>query len=184
MIWSLPLLAGRCAIVVPNTAVATRSNHPTVLAAIGRHPRPVVTGIGHVTNTTAADRAAYLSCITPTAATQTTQPTPSSSRSSATTSPRPTPTLSDSSSEQRRSVVAGRVPADGERDHGYGGDDRKTGNVGDDFDGHRHNNRDRADDEAELSRRPAPGPRAAKHRPARISGDRMRMARNQRRFHL
>lgn len=43
-------------------------NDPTVVAAISRHPRPVVTGIGHATNTTAADRAAYRACITPTAA--------------------------------------------------------------------------------------------------------------------
>ena len=43
-------------------------NHATVAAAIARHPRPVVTGIGHATNSTAADEACYLSCITPTAA--------------------------------------------------------------------------------------------------------------------
>jgi hypothetical protein len=43
-------------------------NHPAVVAAIGRHPRPVVVGIGHATNTTHADEAAHTSCITPTAA--------------------------------------------------------------------------------------------------------------------
>ena len=36
-----------------------------VIAAIGRHPRPVVTGLGHADNHTAADRAAHTSCITP-----------------------------------------------------------------------------------------------------------------------
>jgi hypothetical protein len=41
-------------------------NHPTVVAAIDRHPRPVITGIGHATNTTRADEAAHTSCITPT----------------------------------------------------------------------------------------------------------------------
>ena len=41
-----------------------------VIAAIGRHPRPVVTGLGHADNHTAADRAAHTSCITPTAAAQ------------------------------------------------------------------------------------------------------------------
>lgn len=45
-------------------------NHPTVVAAIARHPRPVITGIGHATNQTAADDAAHLACITPTAASQ------------------------------------------------------------------------------------------------------------------
>ena len=45
-------------------------NDQTVGAAISRHPRPVITGIGHATNRTAADDAAYLSCITPTAAAQ------------------------------------------------------------------------------------------------------------------
>jgi Exonuclease VII, large subunit len=43
-------------------------NHPAVVAAIGRHPRPVVVGIGHATNSTHADEAAHTSCITPTAA--------------------------------------------------------------------------------------------------------------------
>jgi exodeoxyribonuclease VII large subunit len=43
-------------------------NHPAVAAAVARHPRPVITGIGHATNHTAADRVAWLSCITPTAA--------------------------------------------------------------------------------------------------------------------
>jgi exodeoxyribonuclease VII large subunit len=43
-------------------------NHPAVVAAIGRHPRPVVAGIGHATNSTHADEAAHTSCITPTAA--------------------------------------------------------------------------------------------------------------------
>jgi exonuclease VII large subunit len=41
-----------------------------VITAIGRHPRPVVTGLGHADNHTAADRAAHTSCITPTAAAQ------------------------------------------------------------------------------------------------------------------
>ncbi len=45
-------------------------NDRTLVAAINRHPRPVIAGIGHATNRTAADGAAYLSCITPTAAAQ------------------------------------------------------------------------------------------------------------------
>lgn len=43
-------------------------NHPYITAAIARHPRPVVTAIGHATNTTRADQAAHTSCTTPTAA--------------------------------------------------------------------------------------------------------------------
>jgi exonuclease VII large subunit len=43
-------------------------NHPAVTAAVARHPRPVICGIGHATNHTATDRAAWLACITPTAA--------------------------------------------------------------------------------------------------------------------
>lgn len=46
-------------------------NHDAVAAAIDRHPRPVLTGIGHATNRTRADRVAYLACITPTAVAQT-----------------------------------------------------------------------------------------------------------------
>jgi hypothetical protein len=42
-----------------------------VVAAIGRHPRPVITGLGHAANRTAADLAAHTNCITPTAAAQT-----------------------------------------------------------------------------------------------------------------
>ena len=48
----------------------TPFNSPIVVAAIGRHPRPVITGIGHADNHTAADAAAHTSCITPTAAAQ------------------------------------------------------------------------------------------------------------------
>lgn len=36
--------------------------------AIDRHRHPVITGLGHATNTTLADHAAHTSCITPTAA--------------------------------------------------------------------------------------------------------------------
>lgn len=43
---------------------------PLVGIAIDRHRHPVVTGLGHATNTTLADRAAHTSCITPTAAAQ------------------------------------------------------------------------------------------------------------------
>ncbi len=38
--------------------------------AIDRHRQPVVTGLGHATDTTLADRAAHTACITPTAAAQ------------------------------------------------------------------------------------------------------------------
>ena len=41
---------------------------PLVLAAIDRHRHPIVTGLGHATNTTAADRSAHTNCATPTAA--------------------------------------------------------------------------------------------------------------------
>lgn len=43
---------------------------PLVGIAIDRHRHLVVTGLGHATNTTPADRAAHTSCITPTAAAQ------------------------------------------------------------------------------------------------------------------
>ncbi|WP_395154933.1 exodeoxyribonuclease VII large subunit [Ilumatobacter sp.] len=43
---------------------------PLVGIAIDRHRHPVVTGLGHATNTTLADRAAHTACITPTAAAQ------------------------------------------------------------------------------------------------------------------
>jgi len=43
---------------------------PLVGIAIDRHRHPVVTGLGHATNTTLADRAVHTSCITPTAAAQ------------------------------------------------------------------------------------------------------------------
>lgn len=43
-------------------------NHTIVTAAIARHPRPVIVGIGHATNTTRSDHAAHTSCTTPSAA--------------------------------------------------------------------------------------------------------------------
>jgi hypothetical protein len=48
----------------------TPFNSPIVVAAIDRHPRPVVTGLGHASNHTAADDAAHTAAITPTAAAQ------------------------------------------------------------------------------------------------------------------
>ena len=48
----------------------TPFNSSIVVAAIGRHPRPVITGLGHADNHTAADAAAHTTCITPTAAAQ------------------------------------------------------------------------------------------------------------------
>jgi exonuclease VII large subunit len=48
----------------------TPFNSSIVIAAIGRHPRPVITGLGHADNHTTADQAAHTSCITPTAAAQ------------------------------------------------------------------------------------------------------------------
>lgn len=41
---------------------------PLVLTAIDRHRHPIVTGLGHATNTTAADHTVHTSCATPTAA--------------------------------------------------------------------------------------------------------------------
>ena len=41
-----------------------------VVSAIARHPRPVLTGLGHADTHTNADAAAHTSCITPTAAAQ------------------------------------------------------------------------------------------------------------------
>lgn len=43
-------------------------NSRIVGAAIARHPRPVITGLGHADDRTGADEAANTSCITPTAA--------------------------------------------------------------------------------------------------------------------
>lgn len=43
-------------------------NHPHVLAAISRHPRPIIAGIGHATDHTHTDDAVHTTCITPTAA--------------------------------------------------------------------------------------------------------------------
>jgi exonuclease VII large subunit len=48
----------------------TPFNSNIVIAAIGRHPRPVITGLGHADNHTGADKAAHTTCITPTAAAQ------------------------------------------------------------------------------------------------------------------
>lgn len=45
-------------------------NHPHVLAAIARHPRPIVAGIGHASDHTHTDAAVHTTCITPTAAAQ------------------------------------------------------------------------------------------------------------------
>ena len=48
----------------------TTFDHELVGIAIDRHRHPVVTGLGHATNHTLADRAAHTACITPTAAAQ------------------------------------------------------------------------------------------------------------------
>lgn len=45
-------------------------DEPLIGIAIDRHRHPVVTGLGHATNSTLADLAAHTSCITPTAAAQ------------------------------------------------------------------------------------------------------------------
>lgn len=45
-------------------------NSPIVIAAIDRHSHPVITGLGHANNHTAADTAAHTAAITPTAAAQ------------------------------------------------------------------------------------------------------------------
>lgn len=43
-------------------------NSTIITAAIDRHPRPVVTGLGHATHRSRADEAAHTACTTPTAA--------------------------------------------------------------------------------------------------------------------
>lgn len=62
----------------PDVTLLVRGGGPTadfapfddtlVLAAIDRHTHPIVTGLGHATNTTNTDRSVHTSCTTPTAA--------------------------------------------------------------------------------------------------------------------